>query len=124
MTARHGKPTLHIDDAKGPDPLILKLCDVIRQIPRGRVCTYGRLAAAIGRPRHARWVGRFLSESPLAESLPWHRVVNANGTIALRNGAGPRRQWDLLKAEKVEISQTGRINLDRYGWMPKASAKR
>lgn len=123
MTARRAKATLRIDDASGPDRLLLKLCEVIRLIPPGRVCTYGRLAAAIGRPRHARWVGRFLAESPLAESLPWHRVVNANGTISLRDGAGPRRQWALLKAEDVEISQSGRINLDRYGWMPKASGK-
>ena len=50
--------------------------EITRQIPRGKVLTYGRIAALAGRPQHARWVGRAMAQSPDDKTLPCHRVVN------------------------------------------------
>ena len=56
--------------------------DIVRQIPRGRVLTYGRIAALCGWPNHSRLVGRIMRGTPDAD-LPCHRVVNASGRPAL-----------------------------------------
>ena len=55
--------------------------DIVRQIPRGRVLTYGRIAALCGWPNHSRLVGRIMRTAPDAD-LPCHRVVNASGRLA------------------------------------------
>lgn len=91
---------------------------MIRSIPEGRVSTYGHLAAAIGWPRHARLVGRFLAESELAERIPWHRVVGAGGTIRPRSGQGANRQCSRLRKEGVNVSATGRVDMKAYLWSP------
>ena len=53
--------------------------NVVRQIPAGRVLSYGRIAELIGWPNHARLVGRAMHDAPLALNLPCHRVVNSAG---------------------------------------------
>lgn len=77
--------------------------------------TYGQVAVAAGLPRRARLVGRLLSGSPLADGVPWHRVVNASGRISERDGDGPSRQRRLLAAEGVLPDRNGRFDLSRYG---------
>ncbi len=69
--------------------------DIVRQIPRGRVTTYGTIAAWAGWPSHSRMVGRTLRYSPEAQSLPCHRVVNAAG----RTAPGWASQRTMLEAE-------------------------
>ena len=59
---------------------------VVRRIPRGKVATYGQVAAQAGMPSHARFVGRTLRELPDGSRLHWHRVVNASLRISLRTG--------------------------------------
>ena len=59
--------------------------ELVARIPRGRVLTYGSIAAALGAPGAARSVGWAMHQCP--ESYPWHRVVNAKGQPALRPGA-------------------------------------
>ncbi|MCB9855546.1 MAG: MGMT family protein [Phycisphaerales bacterium] len=115
---REAPPTLQVDDVAGPHPAILRLCRLIASIPRGRICTYGMLASGIGWPRHARLVGRFLAESPLAEMLPWHRVVGADGRIRPRTGSGPNRQRSRLEKEGVGVNEQGRIRIKAYLWSP------
>ena len=105
-----------VGDPDAPRDEQLKVLSAIRQIPRGFVSTYGRVADAAGFPKRARWVGQILRNSPLADGVPWHRVVNAAGRISLRGGDGPRHQCRLLKAEGVEINEKGRINLTRHLW--------
>lgn len=92
----------------------LRVLEVIRSIPTGYVSTYGRIADAAGLPRRARWVGTLLRRSPLADEVPWHRVVNAQGRISLRRGDGPGEQRRRLLAEGVEIDAAGRIDLASF----------
>lgn len=114
------KPTINDPefdaDPDEPREAHLKILDMIRRIPPGYVSTYGRVAEAAGYPKRARWVGQILRNSPLADGVPWHRVVNAAGRISTRGGSGPRRQGVLLKAEGVRIDGNGRVDLDEYLW--------
>ena len=85
----------------------------IRAIPMGRVMTYGDVAKAAGHPRQARRVGYALSACR-DPSVPWWRVVNAQGRISRGGGRLPEDadlQCDLLQGEGVEIDLEGRIDL-------------
>jgi methylated-DNA-protein-cysteine methyltransferase related protein len=106
----------YFDEGRAPSEAELKILRVIRRIPRGFVLTYGKVAEAAGLPRRARFVGHVLSASPLADGVPWHRVVNATGRISLRGGEGPRFQARRLAAEGVSVDARGRIKLGEYLW--------
>lgn len=89
---------------------------VVRSIPRGRVTTYGAVAARAGLPRRARLVGKVLSGLPDGSRVPWHRVVAAGGRIAFPQGSPSRdRQAARLQAEGIDAAR-GRVNLQRHGW--------
>ena len=90
-----------------------RLVDVIKSIPRGQVATYGQLAAMAGNPRGARQVVRVLASLSAKEGLPWHRVINARGTISL-TGAGFDEQKALLEAEGVAVDGRGAVDLNAY----------
>lgn len=91
---------------------------VIASIPRGRVASYGQVAALAGLPRHARLVGRALRELPDDIDLPWHRVVNHAGAISPRNSpTSERDQRRLLAAEGVHFLR-GRVAMSRHRWEP------
>jgi len=109
-----------------PDPVIFnyQVWEIARRIPRGKVTTYGRIAAMIPPPEGmnvkdylafgARWVGGAMAACP--EGVPWQRVINAQGKISLRRGEGPFLQRTLLEEEGVVFEENGRVNLSRYGW--------
>lgn len=89
---------------------------IVRQVPRGRVATYGWVAERAGLVRGARRVGRALRELPDWKRVPWHRVINAAGRISLpRGSAGFERQRRLLEREGI-VFRNGRIDLKRFGW--------
>jgi methylated-DNA-protein-cysteine methyltransferase-like protein len=89
---------------------------VVREIPRGRVTTYGAVAARAGLPRQARLVGKVLSGLPTQSGVPWHRVVAAGGRIAFPAGSPDReRQLSRLRREGVDLAR-GRVDLARHGW--------
>lgn len=67
-----------------------RIISLVNRIPRGRVATYGQIAALAGKPRHARQVGAILTSLPEDSKVPWHRVVNAGGESA--SGAIQRRK--------------------------------
>ncbi len=97
--------------------LSVRIIDLIRKIPRGRVATYGQIAALAGAPNGARQVARLLHSSSGKHGLPWHRVVNARGKISLPPGGGLELQKKLLEAEGVRF-QEGRIDFSTFGWRP------
>ena len=95
----------------------------VRRIPRGRVATYGQVAALAGLPRQARQVGYALAALPEASTVPWHRVVNARGAISLRAdgpGAGVVQRLR-LEQEGVAFDAGGRLSLERHQWRPRPS---
>jgi methylated-DNA-protein-cysteine methyltransferase-like protein len=92
--------------------------DIIKKIPRGRVATYGQIAAYAGNTRGARQVVRILHSSTEKDRLPWHRVVNREGRIALKRGTGYEIQRDLLLNEGIEFDKNDKIDFDRYLWSP------
>lgn len=94
-----------------------RMARVLKQVPRGRVCTYGLIAAAAGCPRGARMVARLLHSSSESQGLPWWRIINRLGLIAL-TGTGWHQQKALLEAEGIPVSAQGQINLNHYLWTP------
>ena len=88
--------------------------NIVSQIPRGKVTTYGHIAALAGWPSHSRMVGRTLRYSPEAELLPCHRVVNKEG----RTAPGWSRQRILLEEEGVSFKPNGHVDMEKYLWIP------
>lgn len=101
-----------------------KVKRVIRAVPRSRVATYGQVAALAGSPFAARQVVWVLHSCSEKDRLPWHRIVNARGRIALKPGAGYEQQKKLLQAEGIRFDRRGRIDLERYLWEPIAPPNR
>jgi methylated-DNA-protein-cysteine methyltransferase-like protein len=92
------------------------IIDTIRGIPPGRVASYGQIAALSGCAGRARLVGWTLRHLTDGLELPWHRVLRADGCIALPPGSsGHVEQTRRLKRERVEVVR-GRVDLARYGW--------
>ena len=90
----------------------------VSAIPAGRVASYGQIAEVAGVPRGARMVGRALGRSPRELQLPWHRVINAQGKIALpKSSRGYQRQIELLRAESITVV-SGRVDMSKYRWQP------
>ena len=89
---------------------------VVRSIPRGRVASYGGVAAVMGMPRAARAVGTALCALADDNDVPWWRVVNRNGEISIKCSVhGPQLQRALLKREGVRFTKD-RIDWSRFGW--------
>lgn len=91
---------------------------IVREIPRGRVATYGQVALLAGLDGRARQVGYALHALPPGTSVPWQRVVNARGEIPRDNEAGARQRI-ILEGEGVEFEANGAVNLKRYQWKPR-----
>jgi methylated-DNA-protein-cysteine methyltransferase-like protein len=86
-------------------------------IPRGKLSTYGEVAARAGLSGAARRVGAALRKLPPGTQVPWHRVVNANGRSSLPPGRqGADRQRALLADEGVILGSGGKSVLKRYRW--------
>ncbi len=93
-----------------------RIYDVVRRIPEGRVATYGQVAAEAGLPGHARQVGYALHALD-DESVPWQRVINAQGRVSPRAEPGWEGfQRHLLESEGVAFSDRGVIDLKRFRW--------
>jgi methylated-DNA-protein-cysteine methyltransferase-like protein len=100
---------------KDPSDRYARIWQAVRQIPRGRVATYGQVAEAAGLPKQARQAGYALHALPKGSDVPWHRVINAQGKISFpprtRHYKEQRRR---LEAEGV-VFIGGRVDLNRYG---------
>lgn len=86
----------------------------VRRIPAGWVATYGQVARLAGLPGRARQVGYALAALEAGRDVPWHRVINAQGRISVRDSA--ERQRELLEAEGVAFDDRDRVSLERYRW--------
>lgn len=91
---------------------------VIRRIPRGRVASYGQVARAAGLTNGARQAGYALHALPSGSTVPWHRVLNAQGAISLRTDHALTQRM-LLAREGVRFDARGRVDLKRFGWTPR-----
>ncbi len=112
---------------------------IVRLIPRGRITTYGVVAALAGHPRSARHVGfalAALKETGGGRGVPWQRVLASRprnrAAVTIRDPVGGALQRGLLESEGVTFDERGHVSLDRFGWRgpaakkpaPKASPKR
>ncbi len=92
---------------------------VVKRIPRGKVASYGQIAALLGQPRAARTVGWALSSltREQAVEVPWQRVINHAGRISIsRADLSADVQRSLLEAEGVKFDETGHVDWQRFGW--------
>lgn len=92
---------------------------IIKNIPEGKVMTYGQIATLAGSPRGARQVVRILHSMSKKYHLPWHRVINSKGEIGIQDDESFNEQLFSLQSEGVEISDKRRINLQKYQYIPK-----
>ncbi|WP_051086723.1 MGMT family protein [Saccharibacillus kuerlensis] len=99
-------------------PFTRAVVQTIQSIPEGKVMSYGQVASAAGSPRGARQVVRILHSLSRKYGLPWHRVVNIRGEIALDEDGEGGEQQARLEAEGVEFGLDGRIDLKRYRYQP------
>ncbi|MGL5833833.1 MAG: MGMT family protein [Waterburya sp.] len=97
-----------------------RIYTTVRQIPRGKVATYGQIADLAGLYGKARLVGYALFRVQIEDDIPWHRVINAQGEISysLQRQGGDYLQKALLEAEGVEFKSNGKIDLSKYRWQP------
>lgn len=100
---------------------------LVRQIPPGRVMTYGQIASLLSSPRAARMVGTAMRSLPEGSDIPWQRVIGRKGEITIENLEHPaEEQANRLMAEGVEVHQVqGRYVLDlgKYVWRPALSSQ-
>ena len=93
---------------------------VVRRIPRGRVATYGQVAALAGLPGQARFVGYALAALPAGSGVAWQRVINAQGRVSARRGSSGAEalQAAMLRSEGVRFGREGSIALAAFRWRP------
>lgn len=95
-----------------------RIWETVQHIPPGRVAAYGQVADLAGLPGRARLVGKALGEVPQELSVPWFRVLRADGRIAFPAGSNcARQQRERLLAEGV-LFRGHRVRLSEYGWQP------
>jgi methylated-DNA-protein-cysteine methyltransferase related protein len=98
-----------------------RVFDIVRAIPAGRIMTYGQIAIILGEGYTARTVGYVMSGAD-AEDVPWQRVINSQGKCSTARLTIPiNLQQELLEAEGVSFSKTGRCDLTQYRWFPDGS---
>ena len=110
------RPTSEPDADEVRDSVYARIYAVVRRIPKGKVCTYGGVAKLAANSGRARQVGYALHALPEGTSVPWHRVINAQGRISLRRPGGDLEQRYRLEAEGVHFNAGGAVSLQRFGW--------
>ncbi len=99
-------------------PFTQRAIAIIKSIPEGKVMTYGQIARLAGSPRGARQVVRILHSMSKKHKLPWYRVINAKGKIALTEDESCNVQILSLELEGVEVGKGNLIDLERYQFHP------
>jgi len=94
---------------------------VVKQIPRGRVLSYGALAKLLRLSGGARSAGRAMAATPSGKGIPWHRVLGAGGKLLIREPYASL-QKKLLESEGITVIES-RVDLKRHLWTPRRKAK-
>ena len=118
MSARPARRGRVASETGRPPKFARAVYALVRGIPRGRVATYGQVAAILGHPRAARAVGTALANlpKPLARIVPWQRVINASGRVSIRGDLQrPDLQRQLLELEGVRFRRD-QIDLEQFRW--------
>ena len=93
---------------------------IARQIPEGKVTSYGAIAKALGTGRSARMVGWAMNASHNREDIPAHRVVNRKGLLSGKHHfAGSNLMQQLLENEGIKVVNNQIVNFEKHFWMPK-----
>jgi len=92
-----------------------KVYRLVRQVPPGKVTSYGAIARMLEHPHAARTVGWAMHSIPEGSDVPWWRVLNGKGCLSL-SGDGASFQRELLEVEGVELDRRGCVDLGRFGW--------
>lgn len=101
-----------------PLSLYQRIYAIVRQIPPGKVATYGQIARIVGGCT-PRMVGYAMSATPTGSEIPWQRVINAQGKVSPHGGGfGTEMQRALLLEEGITFDSQGRVDFDRFGWLP------
>ena len=88
----------------------------LKNIPKGRVTTYGRIAEHLGNKYYAQTVGNILHDNPNPSRFPCHRVVNSKGKVAENYAfGGAEAQRKRLESEGVVFEENGTVDLKKYG---------
>ena len=88
----------------------------LKTVPKGKVTTYGRIAAYLGNKNLARTVGNILHDNPNPSRYPCHRVVNSKGKVAENYAfGGAEAQRNRLEAEGIIFESNGTVDLEKYG---------
>lgn len=90
--------------------------EIIKNIPEGKVSTYGRISLMAGHSNGARQVARMLHSMSRKHNLPWHRVINIKGFISLPKYSGYYEQKARLQSEGIEFDEKDRVDLEKYLW--------
>lgn len=94
-----------------------KIYSAVRKIPRGKVCTYGQIAAMAGNPRWSRVVGYALHVNPEPGTIPCHRVVTKNGELSKAFAFGSENMQRILLAEEgIKFLDDGRVDMKKHFW--------
>lgn len=95
-----------------------RIYDVVKRIPKGKVASYGTVAAMAGNPRWARVVGYALHSNPEPITIPCHRVVTKDGRVSVAFAfGGENMQRLLLSEEGIEFLDDGKIDMIKYEWL-------
>jgi methylated-DNA-protein-cysteine methyltransferase-like protein len=97
-------------------PVYERIYALVRQVPPGRVTTYGQVSRMVGGCT-ARMVGYAMAALNFETDVPWQRVINSQGKVSPRaGGSGGALQRQLLEAEGVTFDQSGRVDFNQVGW--------
>ena len=96
-----------------PKTFTQKVKLILKKIPNGTVTSYGTIAALAGSPRAARQVVQIIHRT---KDIPWHRVINSQGQIVIKDYDGFQEQKMLLEMEGIKSDSKGKIDLNKYQW--------
>jgi methylated-DNA-protein-cysteine methyltransferase-like protein len=97
-----------------------RVYEIARQIPEGKVTSYGAIAKALGAARSARMVGWAMNASHAMDDVPAHRVVNRNGLLSGKHHfEGTNLMQQLLENEGVKIVNNQIVDFEKHFWQPK-----